>query len=133
MPKRVGLRFPRPHVFAHLSHEQWADMIRTAVREVEKAAADERAETGRRILGRKAVLAQSPFDRPDSHEPRRKMSPRVAGKSKWARIEALERCTKFLDDYAVALDAYRNGETDVEFPFGTYKLRVEGHVCCKAA
>lgn len=133
MPEEVSLRFSRPHVFDHLSHEQWADMIRAAVHDVERKAAEEREQTGRRVLGRKAVLAQSPFDRPDSHEPRREMSPRVAGKNKWARIEALQRCAQFLTEYADALAAYRDGQTDVVFPFGTYKLRVEGHVCCRAA
>jgi putative transposase len=51
----------------------------------------------------------------------------VAAKSKWARIEALQRHKRFVAAYREAFEA-RRGEVDVLFPFGTYQLRVLGLV-----
>ena len=60
--------------------------LRDKVRAVEHNQAIERQRTGRRVLGRRAVLAQSWRDQPASREPRRNLRPRVATRSKWARI-----------------------------------------------
>ncbi len=65
MPEEVELHFVRPPEFAHLSQEEWADKLR-AVAEEERKAAEERQRTGQRILGRKAVLRQSPYSSPKS-------------------------------------------------------------------
>jgi hypothetical protein len=55
--------------------------LRDRVRSVELERASERVRTGRRVQGRRAVLAQSWCDRPASHEPRRNLRPRnVAGR-----------------------------------------------------
>jgi 1-acyl-sn-glycerol-3-phosphate acyltransferase len=67
-------------------------------------------------------LRQRPTDRPDSQEPRREISPRVAAKNKWRRIEALLRNKAFQLAYAKARDAFKRGVTDVMFPEGTYWL-----------
>ena len=76
--------------------------LRDRVRAVELERAAERARTGRRVLGRHAVLAQSWHDSPASVEPRRNLRPRVATRSKWARIEALLRNRAFAAEYASA-------------------------------
>ena len=85
---------------------------------------------GRRFMGVRAVLRQSPFDRPRTHEPRRNMSPRIACRNKWARIEALGRLKAFVDSYKDAWQRYRSGQRDAVFPFGTYWLRVYASVTC---
>ena len=66
-------------------------MLRDRVQAVEAECVAERQRTGRRVRGRRAVLAQSWRSQPASHEPRRKLRPRVAAPSKWARIDALLR------------------------------------------
>ena len=53
--------------------------LRDRVRAVELECAAERARTGRRVLGRRAVLAQSWRDYPASVEPRRNLAPTSAG------------------------------------------------------
>ena len=82
----------------------------------------ERARTGRRVLGRRAVLAQSWRDSPASREPRRNLRPNVAGRCKWARIEALLRNRAFAIEYASARNRWRNGMA-AGFPPGTYWLQ----------
>ena len=95
--------------------------LRDRVRAVELERAAERARTGRRVLGRRAVRAQSWRDCPASLEPRRNLRPRVATRSKWARIEALVRNRAFATEYASARAQWRNG-LPVVFPAGTYWL-----------
>jgi hypothetical protein len=96
--------------------------LRDRVRAVELERAAERGRTGRRVLGRRAVLAQSWRDSPATCEPRRNLRPRVAARNRWARIEALLRNRAFATEYASARDRWRNGIPAV-FPPGTYWLQ----------
>ena len=96
--------------------------LRDRVRTVELGRAAERARTGRRVLGRRAVLAQSWCEDPVTVEPRRNLRPHIATRSQWPRIEALLRNRAFVTDYARARAQWRNGLPAV-FPAGTYGLR----------
>jgi hypothetical protein len=131
MPESVELRFHRPKGFEDLSQQQWADKLRAAVEQVEADAAAERAESGTFVLGRKTVLLQSPFGKPKSSEPRRKLRPRFASKSTERRVEAIRQRKAFLARYRDALAKLRDGVRDVVFPAGTYLLRVRGLVQCE--
>lgn len=120
MPATVELRLQIP---PELGPE--ADVLaelQQRVAATEEAFAAERQRTGQRVLGRRAVLRQAWWHRPTSFAPRRNLRPRVAARSKWARIEALQRNRAFLVDYAAARDAWRCGSS-VMFPWGTYWLR----------
>jgi len=86
------------------------------------SAQAERARTGRRVLGRRAVRAQSWCESPTSVERGRNLRPRVATRNKWARIEALLRNRAFVVEYAMARDRWRTGIPAV-FPPGTYWLK----------
>jgi len=103
-----------------------AELVRTELRErvarIEADRAEERRRTGDRVLGRRAVLAQSWRDQPGSHEPRRNVRPQVASRSRWARVEALLRNRAFTRDYAVARARWQDGLAAV-FPPGTYWLQ----------
>lgn len=81
-----------------------------------------RAETGKRILGRRCVLRQSWRDSPTSREPRRNLRPRVAARSKWSRVAALRRNREFQHAYRYARTLWLLGKT-VTFPAGTYWLQ----------
>jgi hypothetical protein len=96
--------------------------LRERVRTVELERAAERLRTGGRVLGRRAVLAQSWREHPASCEPRRNLRPRVAARSKWARIEVLLRNRAFAMEYADARVRWRDGLPAV-FPPGTYWLQ----------
>ncbi len=128
MPEVARLRFERPLPFVGLNHKTWTDKIRKAIKARERHALKERRETGQRVLGVGPVLAQSAFAYPKGHEPRREMSPRVAARNKWRRIETIQRNTAFLIAYAAALAEHRAGHHDVVFPPGTYQLYEDGFV-----
>jgi putative transposase len=120
MPEAVEMRLAVP---AELGPE--ADVLeelQQRVAAVVASIAAERQRTGKRILGRRAVLRQPWWARPQSFEPRRNLRPQVAARNKWARVEALLRNRTFLMDYAAARAAWLDGMA-VAFPAGTYWLR----------
>jgi hypothetical protein len=131
LPGEVQLRFARPPEFADLSQEAWAEKIRTAVALEEKKAAELRRQTNGRIVGRKAILRQSPFSCPRTATQRRGLRPRVASRNKWRRIELLKANRSFLRSYRSAYERRRAGGVEVEFPYGTYQLRKLQMVCCQ--
>ncbi len=85
------------------------------------------------MLGRKAILRQSPFSCPKSFAERRGLRPRVASKNKWRRIEMLQADKHFQQRYREAYRRRSAGDLEVLFPLGTYKLRVQGMVSCESA
>lgn len=120
MPEEVTLTFAIPPELGDA--DAILARIRTRVAEVEAAEAARRAETGARVLGRRAVRQQSWRDRPETREPRFGLRPQVACRNKWARIEALQRNRHFLDAYLAARARWRAGLPTL-FPAGTYWLR----------
>jgi putative transposase len=70
------------------------------------------------------VFEQKWWECPSSHDPRRQLKPTVAGKNKWARIEALRRSAEWLAEYYEALRRFVGGEREVVFPRGTWKMCV---------
>jgi len=120
MPKEVTLKLTRPKGCEHLTQEQFTEQVMKRIKKVEDDARRERR--GGRVLGVKAILRQRPTDYPTTQEPRRELSPRVAAKNKWLRIEALLRNKVFQRAYAEARNAFKQGLGNVMFPEGTYWL-----------
>jgi len=120
MPETVTLELTVPPELG--DHDEMVRDVRERVAAVEAAHAQLRADTGRRVLGRRRVLLQSWRESPTSREPRRNLRPRVAARSKWARVEALQRNREFLDAYREARHAWLSGQP-IPFPIGTYWLR----------
>jgi putative transposase len=133
MPEVVSLPMARPLGFAHLGPREWANLVTERVRAKEADHRQRRAAKGITVLGRERILRQSPFDCPAGHAPRFQMSPQVAAKNKWARIEALMRNRGFIERYRDAFVGHMAGLADVLFPFGTYWMRKFGKVACEAA
>ena len=100
------------------------------IADAEKRVRIEFRKTGRNFLGVTAIRKQSPFDSPGSAEPRRGLSPKVATRDKWARIAALQRNKAFEELHEAARVAFYAGDRDVEFPAGTYAMRVRYNVNC---
>jgi len=74
-------------------------------------------------LGVRAILRQSWNARPKTLAPRRVLSPRVAARNKWRRVEALLQNTAFQMLYRDARQAFQLGIHSVPFPDGTYWLK----------
>lgn len=112
---------------------------RVLTRELRTKAAAREAERRRyarknriKFLGVERVRRQNPTDAPHTIEPRRGISPRIAAKDKWRRIEALQRVKEFVKSYRAAWLQWKAGFRDVEFPAGTYAMRVHQGARCAA-
>jgi putative transposase len=104
MPERVEFQLVRPPIRPDLSDDELRALIRQRVEAGELALIRERAATGRSVLGMKRVLRQSWSDTPSTSRVLFETTPRVSGRSKWARIEALGRRLDFEAEYVVARD-----------------------------
>jgi REP element-mobilizing transposase RayT len=125
LPEQVELNLTAPPGFA--SAEEFRDQLSAALEALEAKAM--RARRGG-FLGVARVLAQDAASQPAPGEPRQTLNPRVAARDKWKRIETLARLVEFLRSYRSAWAAWRAGQEQVTFPYGTYLLRVVHGVPC---
>ncbi len=130
LPKSARLQLHRPPGF-EMDGSFVASLVR-ALRSAEDDAAAELGQQGRSFLGAARVRTQKPHSRPAPGEPRRGLSPRVACRNKWGRIEALLRLAHFAESYREALAAWRLGIREVLFPPGTWAMRVHHRARCAA-
>ena len=131
-PEQAVLEFVRPPGYEALSDDDLAGMIVAAIRQREQHFQKKYDGEGRPFLGRRRILEQSRHDRPHTREPRFGISPRVACRNKWRRIECLQANKRWLGGYRRALAAWRSGDRDVLFPAGTYLMRMRHRACCSA-
>ena len=132
-PPEATLTFARPPGFDNLDDDELAALIEEKVREAEAVARKEILDQGRKFIGMRAIRAQNRYARPRSREKRGRISPRVACKDKWRRIERIQANKQWLIDYKESLERYDAGDRDVEFPYGTYLMRVRHNVNVAAA
>ncbi len=126
MPDEVTLRLEPLDGFEHLAPSEWAARIASAVRAAEANAMAVRARTGRRVLGRKAVLRAEPTSKPGSVEPRRQLRPHIASRSPERRRHELQALRAFRFAYRAARQRWTAGATRTVFPVGTYRLAMVG-------
>jgi REP element-mobilizing transposase RayT len=131
MPEVARLQLTCPPGFA--SVEAFREALGAKVAELEREAARKLSDEGRTFLGVAKVLAQRPEARPATGEPRRGLSPRIAARDKWRRIEAIGRLKGFLASYRAAWEAFVRGARRTVFPHGTYWMRVTYGASCAPA
>jgi len=123
MPATVELRLTRP---SGLYPEFDNRAARRRLRQHAEWKAYEIAESiranGGGFMGMKRVLRQPCESAPQTRAQRFGIKPNVAGKNKWARIEALQMLKSFLTRYVEARLAWSAGMREVEFPPGTYLM-----------
>ena len=120
MPAQVELTLTIPLELG--DRDEILAQLRDRVTAFEAAHDKVRLQSGRRVLGRGRILRQSWRASPASHEPRRGIRPRVAARSRWARIQTLQRNRAFVSSYRSARAAALAG-APIPFPQGTYWLR----------
>jgi putative transposase len=123
MAEEVTIRIERPDGFEALSDAEWIAKLQDAMRSEEERAREERRTSGRGVLGRKAVLRAEPTDSPKTVEQRRELRPQVACLDKMRRRRELEALIAFRAERHAALVRVMQGERDVVFPHGTYRIR----------
>lgn len=120
MPSEVTLYLTIPAELG--DRDELLGEVRSRVAAVEHEERRKRAETGRPVMGRYAVLRQSWRESPVSRVPRRNLRPRIAARSLWARLEAIQRNDEFMVVHRRARLALLAG-TPIPFPPGTYWWR----------
>jgi putative transposase len=130
MPDTISLELVSPPGFEHLESGAFAELLTDRIRSVEDEAACQRRDNGRPVLGREAIVRQPWSDCPDTMEPRRLLSPRVACRNLWRRIETLRRNRAFIAAYRCAREQFLAGLPTV-FPAGTYWLRRFVGITCE--
>ena len=120
MPEEVELELTIPPELG--DRDTILAAVQRRVAAVEEEQARRRAASGKRVLGRNAILRQSWRDSPTSREPRRGLRPTIAARNLWARLEAIQRKREFTTQYRAARRALLAG-APIPFPFGTYGLR----------
>jgi len=131
MPKLVTLEFARPPGFEDMSHAEFCKELQSAISAAENAAVIERILAKKKVVGVKAIKAQRWWSFPKKSAPKRRLSPRVACKNQWARIEFIRRNKEFIAEHRKARLAWKAGERDVVFPAGTYWHKCHAGVNCE--
>jgi len=132
-PEVAVLELARPPGNEDLSDEELAAAIHAAIEEREAGFRAEHDREGNPFLGRRKVLEQPRHRRPRTREPRFGISPKVACRNKWRRIERLQANQLWSALYREAMLRWRAGDRDIVFPTGTYKMRVVHGARCAAA
>jgi hypothetical protein len=132
MPASVELSFSPPPALSDLPIRDYRSLVKERVDRVETEAAADRQTARTTVLGRRKILAQRWFDKPSNAEPRRQLSPNVACRDKWLRIERLQLNKRFQEIYRAARHAFRAG-LEAVFPHGTWLMRVRAPVLVSSA
>ena len=129
MPEEVTVEIVPPTVEG-ATPDEVTDLVAAKTSEREAAIRKTFRREGRTFMGPRAVQRQRVDASPSTWTPRRRLSPRVAAKNKWRRIEALRRVKAFLVAYRAAYLRWKAGALDAIFPTGTYALRGHPAVVC---
>jgi putative transposase len=127
MPQSVTITFEPPPALAHLPPEEYVRLIADKVASAEAEGAARRRQTGTPVLGRHQILHQRWNERPTDAEPRRELSPAIACRDKWRRIERLHQNKLFQKLYRAAFQSFRTGMAAV-FPLGTWSMRFRASI-----
>lgn len=119
MPAEVELRLVIPPELGPA--REVIAKVRAGVEQVEQNMKMHRAQTGKRVLGRRTILEQSWCETPSSSAPRRNLRPRFAG-PKEVLLAAVAGFRDFLAAYRDARERWRLGARTTTFPAGTYWL-----------
>ena len=130
LPRQSRVDLTKPPGFEDYDDEQFGALLKQKVEEKEAELREEAQLEEREFQGCEEVLRQSPSGSPTTTEERDRLNPRVATRNKWSRVAALKRQQAFLEAYEEARLRFRAGEREVEFPYGTYWMRVHCGVRC---
>jgi hypothetical protein len=104
--------------WAHLPDDRYRKQVKILVEDAEAEAARARQQSGAKVLGAKAILAQDPLTRPGSVAC--SPAPLVHAATKAARTMFYEIYAEFVGAFRAAAEALRQGYRDVPFPSGSF-------------
>jgi putative transposase len=124
LPDVVDLTLERPPIYIELSDAELRTELRQQLDAEELALIKKRGHEDREVLGVSKVLAQPWYGFPGRPADMFGTNPTVSGRTKWVRIEALQRRREFELAYARARASFLAGIREVLWPFGTWLMRV---------
>jgi len=128
LPAEASFRFEVPPGFEDLGDEGFRDLLEARVgAELRRIHAERKAAGKTRFMGRRAVLAQSPYDSAGDVFPTRGLDPTLAHDPE-ERAAVRGALREWRAEYRAALARYLAGNRRVVFPVGTYLMRVRFHV-----
>ena len=130
IPGYARILLTKPAVLAHLSDDEYVELVAQRLAEREAEIAAELDSEGREFAGIETVMNRDPFSTAKSWEAKRVRDPQVAARDKELRIHLIEARQAFLEDYQRARDKWRRGRRRTAFPAGTYWMRVFFNVRC---
>jgi hypothetical protein len=104
--------------WAHLPADRYRERIKNLVEQVDAEASRARQQSGAKVLGAKAILAQDPLTRPNSVAC--SPAPLVHAATKAARKMFYAIYAEFVSAFRVAAEALRQGCRDVSFPASSF-------------
>ena len=137
MPGAVSVTFTLPRMLSPLSEDQVNEQIRVVMERRGEEIRLEMAKKGERPLGMTRALKANPRRTQPVRRWRKREKDEEkewVGQEKWGhRVapEFLVRWKAFLERYRAALAAWRSGNREVVFPYGTYWMRVFHKAPCE--
>ncbi len=122
------LRLTRPRMFEQLTESELEALIRARVRGSELDLARQREEAKQRVVGMQKIRRQHWNSSPRTTEVKGRTRPRFAAHNAAVFAAAMAEWKLWLIAYVHARDAFCNGDRDVEFPLGTFLMRVRFNV-----
>ena len=133
LPAVVEVVIERPEIDADYDDAELAARLEEEIEAREEELRAQADEQGRSFLGAVRVMEQDPSATPATAEPLGAPVPRFASQDRELRKRAQEEYRAWLVAYREALERWRHRERDVEFPPGTWWMRVFHRVECAEA
>jgi hypothetical protein len=130
MPEQITLACTIPPGLRHLDRVVVARRLRRLLRDKILHEASVLRGQGRSFLGVAGVLATPPHASAMTPEGLNKRRPTFASRDRARRCAARDRLRVFRQTYRRALDQWRAGDRGVDFPEGTYLMRVLHGASC---
>ncbi len=100
--------------------ETYRQRVASRLEEVTSSCRRERRELGLGTLGARRAARLRVGDRPTTRETWFRLRPTIAAKEARIRVEAIQQMQSFRTAYRSAFASYRDGDTSVCFPAGTW-------------
>ena len=120
MPKKMKLKLGLPESLGD-SKAAFKE-LKELIKDQELLLQEAHKKAGKSYLGKEAVKRQSIESIPSTAGKESTLSPRLACRDKWRRMEILQLMKSFLESYKEAWGRFKGGDIHVEFPLGSYRM-----------
>ncbi len=131
MPDVAWLHVEVPQLFSDIGRDALCDVIAGRIRDAETRHRAARRKEGVSVMGPRRLAQVRWDDTPESRERWFQMSPGIAAHDVEVRTAALRELERFRQQYRAAWLAWREGDTEVQFPRGSWWMPRFAHARCQ--